>query len=148
MTTTTHTAYTQSIATALTTELNSLAHQTSATTGNSAVSSAIDNTSNLDMFIDVELVLGSQTARSAGGTVIIYISRTLDGSNYDDAEPTCSDVLTIFPLDATTTARRLIRCDLPISPGLFKLWVRNNSSQAFNASGNTLKYRTHSVKSV
>lgn len=143
MTTTRHKAYTALIASALTTELNSLANN-----ANSAESSAIDNTSNLDLFVDLTLTLGTQTARSQGATVGVYLIMALDGTNYDAVNETTAELVAVFHLDAATTARQLTRRDVPIPPGLFKLFVRNQTGQAFATSGNLLEYRAHSLESV
>lgn len=142
MTTTRHKAYTASIASALTTELNSLAHN-----ANSAESSAIDNTSNLDMFVDLTLTLGTQSARSAGATVGVYLIMALDGTNYDRVNETTAELVAVFHYDAATTATQSTRRDVPIPPGLFKLFVRNQTGQAFASSGNLLEYRAHSLES-
>ncbi|MGE3620741.1 MAG: hypothetical protein AB7L84_09790 [Acidimicrobiia bacterium] len=141
MTTLKHSSY-ASIATALSTELNSLANNSL-----TAASSAIDNTSALELFADLELVVAAQgSARSAGAVVDVYIVPSVDGTNYADLEATCSEPIATFALDAATTARRLAARDIPIPPGLFKLAVRNRTGQSFASSGSTLKYRTHSVQ--
>lgn len=144
MATTEHKAYTQSATSALTTELNSLA-----SAGTSSASAAIDNTTNRDLFMDVELYVATQGAsRPVGATVELWMVMTLDGTNYSDAVRNVADLVAVFPLDAGTTARYVHRRDIPIPPSNFKLFVYNNSSQAFASSANTVKYRTHSVETV
>lgn len=140
---TTHKGY-GSIQTALSTELNSLA-----SAGVSSASSAIDNTSALALFMDVELVVAAQgAARSTGASVTIQIVQALDGTNYGDVNATTAEILAVFALDAATTARRAVVRDIPIPPGLFQIFAVNGTGQALASSGNTVKYRTHSVQTV
>jgi len=140
-----HKAYTISATTALSTELNSLANN-----ANCAASSAIDNTTNLDLEMEVELVLAAQgAARSTGAQVFLYIVRSIDGgSNYSDVLESINDIAATFTLDAATTARREVKSDIRIPPGFFKLYVRNATGQAFAASGNTIRYRTRQLQIV
>lgn len=141
---TTHDGYTAAASTVHSTSLNSLANN-----ADSAASSAIDNTTNLDLFVDLELVLATQgSTRGAGATVAVYAVYALDGTNYGDLNPTTAVLLAVFALDAATTARRAVWLDCPVSPGLMELFVHNSTAQAFAASGNTLKARFHSVKTV
>lgn len=144
MATTKHKAYTASIATALGSELNSLGSGST-----SAASTAIDNTTNLDLFVDLTLTIATQgSARSAGATVAVYLTQALDGTNYDDTSSTTAELVAVFPLDAATTARQLTRRDVPIPPGLFKLFAVNNTGQALAASGNLVEYRAHSIETA
>lgn len=144
MATTKHKAYTSTIASILTTEMNSLANN-----ANTAASSAIDNTSNLDLYHDLTLTIATQgTARSAGATVVVYLVMALDGTNYDAVNETTGEVVAVFSLDAATTSRQLTRRDIPIPPGLFKYFVRNITGQTLASSGNILEYRAHSVETV
>lgn len=141
MATTKHTAYVQSAASALTTELNSLANATA-----SAASGVIDNTSDLALFMDLELVIAAQgSARSTGASILVFMVHAIDGTNYGDVHETTAEPVAMFPLDAATTARRSAARDIPIPPGLFKLFLLNNTGQALAASGSTLKYRTHNI---
>jgi hypothetical protein len=136
-----HSPYT-SIQTALSTELNSLGNDS-----NSSASSAIDNTSGLHLFMDLELVVATQaSARSSSARVTVFRIGALDGTNYADTHEVTAEQIGTFVLDAATTARRLdsVR-DVPVPPGLFKLFVRNQTNQSFAASGNTLNYRLHSI---
>lgn len=134
-------AYTATAANALTTELNSLANS-----ANTAASTAIDNTMNLDLFMDLELILATQgSARSTGATVAVYLIPALDGTNYADVNETTAELVATFPLDAATTARRAVVRDIPLPPALFKLFARNQTGQALAASGTSIRYRTHSL---
>ena len=140
----------ESLTSALTTELNSLADSTSDTTGFSAVSAEIPNETDLFQYISLELVVAAQgSARSAGAFVAVYINYSADGTTYDDASNKAfSELLAVFGLDAATTARRLTRVNIPIPPLDFKLLELNDTGQAFAASGNTLKYRRHNEQVV
>lgn len=144
MTVTKHKAYEAAATSILTTELNSLANST-----NCSASSAVDNSSNVHLYMDLELVVATQgSARSSGAYVGVYILQALDGTNYDDTHEVTAEMVAAFPLDNTTTARRLSRRNIPIPPGLFKVFARNNTGQALAASGNTLKCRIHSLEST
>jgi hypothetical protein len=144
MATTQHQAYAAAIASVLTTDLNSIANAAI-----SAASSAIDNTSNLDLYDDLTFTIATQGgARSAGATVSVLMVQALDGTNYDDVDTTCGQLVAVFPLDAATTARQVSVRDVPIPPGLFKYFVRNNTGQAFASSGNILERRPHSIETA
>ena len=141
MATTKHKAWSASIASVLTTEMNGTTNGSIST-----ASAAIDNSTALDLYDDLTLTLATQSARSAGATVSVHMVQAVDGTNYDDVEATCGQLVAVFPLDAATTARQCTVRDVPIPPGLFKYFVLNNTGQAFAASGNLLERRPHSVE--
>jgi hypothetical protein len=132
----------EAIASALTTELNSLANG-----GVSSASGAIDNETGLYQYISLELYLGSLNPT---GTPIVqvYLISTLDATNYDDTTPPTFNLLTTFDLTTGATAKRRTRWNIPIPPLAFKLIVKNGSGVAFASTTNTLKYRRYNAQVV
>ena len=129
----------ESIATALSTELNALANATM-----SSASGAIDNATDKYLMMDVELYADWDVAPSAGGYVAVYLLPTLDGTNYADShQDYAPHWLAAVPVRALTTVQRIIVRDLPVPPYSFKLAAYNGAGQAMSASGHTLKYRRH-----
>ncbi len=138
-----HSAYTASIASALTTELNSIANN-----ANTAASAEIDNSTDLNLYHDLTLTIAAQgSSRAAGAIVVVYLVMALDGTNFDDINETTAEVAAVFSLDAVTTARQATRRDVPVPPGKFKYFIRNATGQTLAASGNLLEYRAHNVES-
>lgn len=141
----------ETLASALTTELNSLANSTSDTTGFSALSAEIDNEAGLFQYIDLELFIDTQgSARAAGAAVHVMIAAAVDNTpTYPaDSNAPLVDQLTAFNFDAATTARRLTKYNIGIPPLKFKLYAWNKTGQALAASANTLKYRRHNEQGV
>jgi hypothetical protein len=142
--TTKHKAYSAAIASTLTTELNSIANN-----ANTVASAAIDNTTNLDLYHDLTLTIATQgTARVVGASVLVFRVLALDGTNYDDVNQDCAELVATFTLDAAVTARQLSRTDVATTPGLFKYFVRNQTGQTLAASGNILEWRAHSIETA
>ena len=141
MATTSLKAFTVSGTSLLTTELNSLANGSL-----TAVSAAFDNSTNLTIWADYELVLGTQGgARSAGATCTLFMSVALDGTNYTDATVE-GEIVVVWPLDAATTARRHVRRGFELPPSAtIKFYLLNSTGQALNASGNTVKIWTRNL---
>lgn len=133
---------TEGVASALTTELNSLASAT-----RSAASASIDNTpatgGNYEL-MDVELNVTYGTNPSAGGYVALYLLPSLDGTNFADGAaataPQKALLIGVFELRASTSAQRLALTRIPLPPRKFELLVDNQAGQAMAASGNTVKY--------
>ena len=124
----------------LTTELNSLAN------GSGVTGAAIDNSTGLDMWADVEVFVHTQgSARAAGAYLGIYLIPAPDGTNYlDDTINPAQNFVASLALDAATTARRVGAFALRVPPGLFKLRVLNATGQAFASTTNTMGYRLYS----
>ena len=132
------------VATVLTTQLDALG-----VAAYSNASSAIDNSSALDLFDDLELAVDFVSAPTAGGYVSVYLLPAVDGSNYADGSssvvPSAQNLVATIDIQNSTAAQRLAFRNVPIPPGLFKYMVANNTSQAFPASGSTLKRNPHSM---
>lgn len=131
-----------SIATALSTELNSLANAAFST-----ASSEIDNATGLHLYIDLELVLASLTPTGTPYCAV-FLTTELDGTNYEDTANTASVPVAIFTFTTATAAKRQIKTNILVPPLPFKLQVQNNMGPSLAASGSTLKYRLHDEQSV
>jgi hypothetical protein len=135
-----HAAYAETATSALTTDLNSLANS-----GYSALSSAVTNSSGLHLFADLEIYLASATF-VAGGYVAVYVIPTVDGTNYAySTVPASTFMVAAVPVASGTGARYVTATNVPLPPADFKWQVGNFTGVALASSGNTLKYRRHSI---
>jgi len=132
----------------LTTELDGLADA-----GN-ILGPTIDNETDgsNELYASLELYLAAQaSARTDGATVDVYLLPSVDGTNYcygsDTLDPPLSAYAGSFVLDAATDARYVALPNVSAPPLKFKLLVINNTGQSLAATGNTLKYRLHSLES-
>lgn len=134
-----------SVVSVLTTELNALADATM-----SAASAPIANDTNLDMYVDVELVLAA-ISPVAPAYVSIYLAEAIDGTNYPapstaDQRQQTNAVLCSFQLSTTAaTAQRLVCRNVLIPPGTFKVYLDNRAGAAMGATLNTLKILPYNV---
>ena len=120
---------------------------TSRTTGISAsnnfanasglLSSEIDNTTNLDDTMDIELSFDPEAAPGAGVVFRIYILLAIDGTNYEDGgtslEPTAKTPATFIACRAVDTAQKVARHGIPIPPQKFKILVWNATAVQHDA---------------
>ena len=134
------------IATALSTELNSLANG-----AYSAVSAAIDNTTLRHLYMALELNLASLTP-TAGGYIGVHLLPSVDASTYPDGggavAPSAGSLLCVMDLSTSAGAKIRTRAGLVIPPYLFKLVLLNAAGAALAASANTLKYQMYSEQSA
>jgi len=131
----------------LTTTLNALAD------GTSDLGAEIDNSgANPDMFMDLELVLASlDLSAESNPSVDIYFVYALDGTNYTDgADANATDALHppaqnlacsfALRLAAGAEAKRAVILGVMVPRCKFKMYLVNETGQAFGATLNTLKY--------
>lgn len=129
----------------LTTELNSLSTNTM-----TAASSAITNDSNLDMYVDIEVVLAALSP-TAGAFVALYLLESVDGTNYPaqsdaDTRLTSSQLLCVIPVGvAASTAQRVAARTIPIPPGKFKIKLDNQTGATLASSANTVKWNAYNT---
>lgn len=144
MTTTRHSAY-GSLTDVLTTELDGLANNTNSTNG-----PIVNNSANRLLHADMVVNLAAIGAgRSAGGTLAIFMLRALDGVTWDTISDTLAEPVAVIPLEASTAAQQASRANIPVPPGLFRFFARNNGTgQALAASGNAVRVRLHAIESA
>ncbi len=130
------------------TEVNSLAN------GNAVIAaSQIDNSTALDVFADLSVVLGSITTGSGTPYLGFYLyPLNEDGTTYGDGQfgsavagPPPSIYLAgniLLPASATGTLKGAVR-GIILAPGKFKFLIFNQAGATLAASGNTINYRTY-----
>lgn len=107
--------------------------------------SAIDNATNLDLFLSGEFVWSYGTNPTASKTVKIYITYALDGTNYESAD--VSNLIGAFSPSADTSTHRLVKIkNYPLLPFAFKIVVENvDTAQTITLTVNAY---THNEKVV
>lgn len=132
------------IATLLSTELNSLANNTNAIS--TTAYNNVQGGGGGDGFVEceVELTVNFSVAPSANSGFSVWFLASPDGTNYEDggASVTPSRLPNVvFPLRAVTGVQRITRRTFAPA-GIFHTLQRNNATgQTIAASGNTLKLR-------
>ena len=128
-----------SATTVLSTELNSLATATDSSAG-----SAYDNTpSGTSLgYINaiVEFVGTWGTNPTAQSNAYLYMTASLDATNYSDVSSTSATLVGVFPLRAVTTAQTVTKV-IDLLPCKVKFFLRTDAGQTLAASGNTVKIR-------
>lgn len=132
---------------ALTTELTGLAAGAW-----SAASSAIDNTSTLYPYMDLEFYLaGSSANLSTGAYASVYLLPSVDGTTYADGSSSVAAqpelmVATFTLRSGISSAQRAVATQVPLPPASFKLilfWYPGGT-QTISANS-TLKYRRYNL---
>lgn len=126
--------------TGLTTELNALANGAFTVAG-----TAFDNTTNLDEWAAVDIVLASLNP-TAGANLLIFLVQSLDGTTYEDApsatNPGSHQQVAQVSLTTGSAAKRIQSKPFRIPPGKFKLVLKNQSNVALGATSNTVTLYT------
>jgi hypothetical protein len=113
--------------------------------GSAADGSAINNATNLDLYLTAELVYSYSTAPTANRTVEIYLLYSVDGTNYEE-ESAHALIGSFSPSADTATHRRVVIRGYPLMPFAFKLRVKNvDTGQTITVTVNAY---THSEKVI
>jgi hypothetical protein len=133
--------------TPLTTQLNALASG-----ARSVASSAIDNTSDLNLYVDIDLSVTFGSSPTAGRAVTAYLVPSVDGTNYADGSdtvaPAASLAVASFVVRAVNTAQRLVKRGVMLTPGKWKWIILNDTDQAFSASGHVFTSRAYNLQAA
>lgn len=133
----------------MSTNLDSLA------SGNALLQAAdIDNSSALDMYMDVTLLLASITPTGSPFVGILLYPLNGDGSTYGDGRFASAAALTdatlpatyfrgTIPLVASAGIQKGTLEGITLRPGISRIVLWNKAGVNFAASGNTLKNRTY-----
>lgn len=93
----------------------------------------IDNATNKDRWMDLELIARFGTNPTGGARMAVYLIPAIDGTNYADGDasiaPPSTSLIATFPLRAATTQQRVSAVRIPVPPGKFKLLLENSSGQ-------------------
>ena len=133
------------IATALSTEWNSLAN------GNTVLSAAIDNSTTGSLYISVSFHLGSITTGAGAPYIGLWLLSSIDsGTTYEDGtagtpgviNPRPADI--IIPLRASFAGVQDVNAvNVPAPPYNFKILGYSQAGATLAATLNTTKYRLH-----
>jgi hypothetical protein len=126
---------------------------TSRTTGISAqsiangagyVGSEIDNATNLDDTMDIEVIINCSTAPTANLVLYVYVLYALDGTNYEDGSSSQVPVgvpMIAIPARNVTGAQRVMFRGMTISPLKFKILCWNSLGQTSTTTVTAKTYR-------
>lgn len=138
----------ETIVSVMTTELNALANNSR------CISAAMGaDATDANLYGDFELAWTHGTAPTDNTTIDLFLVRSADGTNYEDASssiaPGANTYVGSFQERAVTTGQRKVIPDVRLPPGLWKAVILNNGTgQALSASGHTLKVRPHNLQQV
>jgi len=137
---TTWTAYTGPTS-YLTTELNTLANN-----GNK-LGAAIDNSSNRDWYIDIEVCLASvDLSAQTNPAIYIWLLPRTDGTNFEDGGDSVNPARSpddIIPLREVNGAQRVFSRLLALTPDQSKILIGNRAGAALAGTLNTVKHNIY-----
>lgn len=113
--------------------------------GATGTGNAIDNATNLDQFLNAEFVYSYGTSPTASKSVKVYLTYSVDGTNYEDVSDKC--LVGVFSPSADTSTHRVVMLqDIPLKPFAFKIVVVNvDTAQTITLTVNAY---THSIAQV
>jgi len=114
-------------------------------------SDAIDNSTNLYIFADIEIVLASAGFTGTDSGIDIYLIPSVDGTNYGDwtgnvttdEQENSGYYVGSVTTSGATAAQRLVCRNILLPNGLYKYGFRSRAGVTLASSGNTVKWRPH-----
>ena len=117
-----------------------------AATDAGTVGSEIDNETNLDQFCDIHLQWSYGTSPTANKTLLLYLLRKVDGTNYEDGDastqPSRNLVLAVSPPADTSTHHAAVE-RVPIPPHPVKALLWNDGTGQTVTATVTIKTYNH-----
>jgi hypothetical protein len=119
----------------LTTVLTGL---TTASGAMSAASSTYDNSSSLDLYVDIEFALVFAAGVASGGYVSLYVYESVDGTNFPaqsaaDLRLTSTQLICVAPMGTASATQRVVVRNVLISPAKQQFLLDNQTSQALSS---------------
>ena len=138
--------YEEAETTILSTELNTLGD------GANKLSASFNNSADLFVFEDVEILVKSVTTPAADAHVKLYILLSVDGTNFadgtDSVDPADSNEVYTVLVAATAADQYHTFRGVILPPGFYKYLVMNEIGVSMAATLNTLKRRPYSLKTI
>ena len=107
----------------------------------------IDNTSDLHLFMDVEVYLPQiDLSAKVNPAVYLWLLTSVDGINYEDGGDALDPIQNptrVIAIDATDAVHRRVARGILLTPGKYKLLIGNRTGAAFAGTLNTVKYVTY-----
>jgi hypothetical protein len=114
--------------------------------GAGSLGSEIDNGTNKDQFVSLDLAFTAASAPTAGSPWYVYVLYAIDGTDYEDGgastQPSKTPVAT-FGAPADTSAHRRNQVNIPLAPFKLKLLVWNATGQNSASNAVTLLAYSH-----
>jgi hypothetical protein len=107
------------------------------------VGSEIDNATNLDDTLDIDVAFSCSTAPTAYSILYVYVLYAIDGTNYEDGSTSVQSmgVPMAVPARNVTTTQRVALTGIPIGPFKFKIAIWNSLGQTAVATLTARSYR-------
>ena len=120
------------------------------------LSDEIDNSTNLYLSVDLEIVLASAAFTGVDSAIEVYLIPSVDGTNYPNWTGSVNTAeqenmpyfVGIAVTSGAEAAQRMVLRDIPLPNGKYKWGFRNASNVTLAASGNAANWRPHQVQSV
>lgn len=112
--------------------------------GANLLGSEINNETNLDRYLNLELTWTCSTASVLNEVVEVYLLYAIDGTNYEDGGVSVDPIkvqISFFSDNGLTTAQKQAKVSIPIPPFKFKILIKSELTN--NATSVTVDAETY-----